>query len=273
MHLAPDCYGITFATFSTCDAVRFIEREASPTGELASYGHIIVVGGINDVLLVRNLWPLGFRWAGLPHRVRAFCWQQGWKATLTFADLWRVSHHHRCADHLAEEIRTIRTEDPDCPIHIVAHSAGTAITAYALERLEHETITSAAFVASGLSPDYDLSRAIRHCSAGLLSVHSRFDLLTLGIGTTLLGTVDRKRRPAAGMLGFRSPTDPEAQQRFVQMDWNIRYSRQGWIGGHISGSSPWFAKRTLAGWIRRMEGAIDVEVEKKWLAAPALASL
>lgn len=221
-----------------------------------NHGTILIICGINDVVLVRNGWPWGLRWAGLPHRIEAFVWQQGLWAVFCFADLWRTSHHRRSAERLAARIRQLRQDEPDAALHVLAHSAGTAIAAYALEQLDPaagETVTSAVFVASGLSPSYDLSRAIRACDRGLFALGSRLDLLTLGLGTTLLGTVDRCHRPAAGCVGFRPPSDPVAASRFTQRFWRPRDIWQGWLGEHLSGASPGLARRTLAGWIRQVE--------------------
>ena len=188
-----------------------------------------------------------------------FVWQQGFWAALTFADLWNTKHHHRSADQLADEIRAVRTADPDAPVHVLSHSAGTAITAYALERLTaDESVTSAALVSSGLSPDYDLSAAISRCSAGLLAVTSPLDFWVLGIGTTLLGTVDRKHRPAAGAAGFHTPTDAEAAAKFTHVRWSPDQVQHGWVGGHLNTTSAGFAGRMLAGWVRHAEaGAVE----------------
>ena len=223
-----------------------------------SRGTIFLVGGINDTFFVRYHWPKGLAGAGLTHDIRSFAWQQGFWAALTFADLWNTKHHHRSAEQLADDIRAVRTADPDAPVHVLSHSAGTAITAYALERLSaDECVTSAALVSSGLSPDYDLSAAISRCSAGLLAVTSPLDFWVLGIGTTLLGTVDRKHRPAAGAAGFRTPSDPEAMAKLTHVRWSPDQVKHGWVGGHLNTTSAGFAGRMLAGWVRHTEsGAV-----------------
>ena len=214
-------------------------------------GTIFTVGGINDVWLVRTGWGTGLRTAGLPHRVIYFRWQQGLLATLTFADLWRTAHHRASADRLAGLIRATRREHPDEPVHVMAHSAGTAITAYALESLdEGESITSAVFVGSGLSPAYDLTACLSRCRYGILSVESWLDVFFLGIGTTLLGSCDRRFGPAAGMVGFKA-ADPKLRT----LRWHPRFVRTGWVGGHLSQASPWFVARTLAGWVHQAEAS------------------
>jgi hypothetical protein len=214
-------------------------------------GTIFTVGGINDVWLVRTGWGMGLRSAGLPHRVVHYRWQQGLLAILTFADLWRTSHHKESAGRLAGLIRAAHRDHAGESVHVLAHSAGTAITAYALEGLdEGEAITSAVFVGSGLSPGYDLSACLCRCRYGILSVESWLDCFFLGIGTTLLGSCDRRFGPAAGMVGFTA-ADPKLRT----LRWHPQYVRSGWVGGHLSQASPWFVAQTLAGWVRQAEGS------------------
>jgi hypothetical protein len=214
-------------------------------------GTIVLVGGINDVWLVAAGWGRGLRLAGLPHRVVHFRWQQGLRATLTFADLWRTDHHRASAGRLAGVIRDAQREHPGEHVHVMAHSAGTGITAYALESLgEDGAITSAVFVGSGLSPGYDLTACLKRCRAGILSVESWLDWFFLGVGTCLLGSCDRRFGPAAGMVGFR-----REYPGLVRLRWHPRFVRQGWVGGHLSQASPWFVSRTLAGWVLQAEAS------------------
>jgi pimeloyl-ACP methyl ester carboxylesterase len=223
-------------------------------------GTIILLGGINDVWVVGRAWKRWLPTAGLPHRLEPVRWQQGFWATLTLADLWRTDHHRQVAAGLAARIRQIQAERPGEPVHVLAHSAGTAITAYALEQLAAaEMITGAAFVGSGLSPGYDLSAALLRTRAGILSVESRLDVFFLGVGTRLLGTVDRQRSFAAGMVGFARPSDPAVADKLVRVQWSPRFVRQGWLGGHISIASPWFVRGTLAAWVRQAESVADEE--------------
>jgi hypothetical protein len=223
-----------------------------------SRGTIFLLGGINDVWVVGRAWRRWLPAAGLPHRIELIRWQQGFRAALTFADLWRTDHHRRVAADLAARIRQSQSTHPGEPVHVLAHSAGTAIAAYALEQLSPaEAITSAALVGSGLSPDYDLSAALHRTTAGILTVESRLDAFFLGVGTRLLGTADRRWSFAAGMVGFRTPSDAAAAEKLHRTQWSPRYLRQGWLGGHISIASPWFVRGTLAAWVCQAEASAE----------------
>lgn len=214
-----------------------------------SHGTLFLLGGMNDVWVVGHAWRRFLKATGLPHAIELIRWQQGLWATLTFADLWRTSHHRNTATELVNRIRETQVAKPGEPIHILAHSAGTAIAAYTLEQLAPvEAITSAVFVGSGLSPHYDLSAALERTKAGILSVESWLDLFFLGLGTSIFGSADRRWGPAAGMVGFQT-----ASEKLYRTRWTPRFVRQGWLGGHISIAAPGFVRDTLAAWIRQTE--------------------
>lgn len=215
-------------------------------------GTIFLVGGINDVWLVRVGWGHGLTRAALPHQIEHFRWQQGVIASMTFADLWRTEHHKQSGARLASMIVSAQQQHGG-PVHVMAHSAGTAITTYALEQLPAEhPVVSAVFVGSALSPTYDLSRAMSRCRAGILSVESWLDCVFLGIGTCMLGSCDRRFGPAAGMTGFVKECPGLHRLR-----WHPRFVRQGWVGGHITQASPWFIEKTIAAWIRQAEASVE----------------
>ena len=150
----------------------------------------------------------------------------------------------------------MKREHPDEPIHLLAHSAGTAIVAYAMEMLgEDEPITSAVFAGSGLSPHYDLTACLKRCKAGILSLESWFDCFFLGVGTTLLGTAigDSDPLPVWSasasswcLLRHLAKTAPASMLR-----------RQGWVGGAPRLASPSFVRETLVPWIRHAESAVQ----------------
>ena len=219
-----------------------------------SRGTIILLGGMNDIWVVARSWRWGLTWCGLPHALETFRWQQGFRAILTLADLWRTSHHRSEAERLADRVRAIHAERSGEPVHVFSHSAGTAITAYALEQLApQEAVTSAVLVGSALSPEYDLSAALRGTRYGILTVESRLDLFFLGLGTRIFGTADRRWTVAAGMVGFREPSDPDQARKLYRTRWTLPLVRQGWVGGHTSIASPWFVRGTLAVWVGQAE--------------------
>src|SRR5688500_767192 len=93
------------------------------------------------------------------------------------------------ADKLAEKLRKLAEEDPKRKINVIAHSGGSGIAAWALERLpDGVKIDTLVFIAPALSQRYDLSKALRHVRGKLYAFTSENDVLVLGAGTRMFGT-------------------------------------------------------------------------------------
>jgi pimeloyl-ACP methyl ester carboxylesterase len=215
-------------------------------------GAIFIVGGINDTGFVTGRWRRKLAAEFPAYDVTIFRWQQGVLAMLTFADLWRTTRHRKGGELLADRIRKAQAETRGGPVHVVAHSAGMAVTAYALSHLsEDESVASVCVVAAGVSPWFDLTGTVARCKYGFQEVSSLMDLWFLGFGTLLLGTADRVWSPAAGMVGFRATKDPK---RFA-VRWRPRDILRGWVGLHTAVIGKRFVREVIADWIRQADGA------------------
>ena len=60
-------------------------------------------------------------------------------------------------------------------------------------------------LAPALSPGYDLTAALRAVRREIVVFWSPLDLIVLGAGTRLFGTIDRVKTVGAGLVGFRVP--------------------------------------------------------------------
>jgi hypothetical protein len=231
----------------------------STSGRLAR-GKIFLLDGIGGARWLPRAWAAGLRAAGLDHDLEEFYWSHGILASPFYPDAWNLRRNRRQAEGLAERVRAYRRDHPGRPVHVVAHSAGAGVAAFALERLApDESVTSAVLVSSGLSPWYDLAPALARTTAGALAVHSPLDVFFLGIGTLLVGTVDRRHTPAAGLVGFHPPRrDPETRRaygRLRQVWWGPGMLRQHWLGNHNGVGARRFVRDTLAAWVREAEAA------------------
>ena len=70
-------------------------------------------------------------------------------------------------------------------------------------------------LAPALSPAYDLSNALRAVRREMVVFWSPLDVIILGAGTRVFGTIDRVKTASAGLVGFRVPAigKLERQQR------------------------------------------------------------
>jgi pimeloyl-ACP methyl ester carboxylesterase len=153
------------------------------------------------------------------------------------------------ADALTKRYR----ENPSRRIVITSHSGGTGIAVWALEKLPDDVkVDTVVMLASALSPDYDLTRALRHVRGRMYAFNSLTDTLVLGVGTRTFGTVDGVKCDAAGRCGFSLPdgADETQYKKLVQVPYNAAWMALGNIGDHIGPMSNPFARDVLAPVVR-----------------------
>lgn len=185
--------------------------------------------------------------------------QGGWDGTISIYDwtehdpgldaLLNHDRNLREAQKVAGQIEDRLTKDPNLEITLTSHSGGTGIAVWALQKLpEGMQVQTLVLLASALSPEYDLSKALRHVRGKAYVFYSQNDQVVLGAGTRLFGTIDGVKSEAAGLIGFRVPEGADKQQyeKLVQKPYD-----KGWlafenIGNHVGCMSQPFAQNILA---------------------------
>jgi Serine aminopeptidase, S33 len=213
-------------------------------------GLVIVLGGVG------GLDPCGFslrravRAAALPYAVEAVFWGHGFGRWYT--DLSDVAHVDRQAERVAESIRRFKAEHPAEPVFVVGKSGGAGVAVGVLERLEENSMARAILLAPALSPGYDLAPALRAVRGELVVFWSPLDIIILGAGTRMFGTIDRVRTVGAGLVGFSVPGSdqpPDERKRqyakLRQVRWQPRMARFGHLGGHFGSDNPWFLRECV----------------------------
>jgi pimeloyl-ACP methyl ester carboxylesterase len=149
------------------------------------------------------------------------------------------------ADMILKHVR----EHPQQPITLTSHSAGTGIAVWALEQLPDDVkVDDLVLIASALSPQYDLSKALRHVRNKAYAFNSDLDVLVLGAGTKMFGTVDRVYGDAAGRVGFTMPSGADEVQykQLEQYPYDADWMRFRNNGEHIGPMMRPFASNVIA---------------------------
>ena len=181
-----------------------------------------------------------------------------------FADLTDVNNRDAKAAQLADAVRQFKSWKRNVPVFLVGKSGGSGLVVKALERLEERSVERAILLAPALSPDYDLSAALRALSHDMIVFWSPLDVFLLGLGTHVFGTADRIRTASAGLVGFRVPTlpasTPDAAQhdfpyaKLRQVKWSVRMVAAGHLGGHFGADSPVFLRNYVVPLLRTEAG-------------------
>jgi pimeloyl-ACP methyl ester carboxylesterase len=156
--------------------------------------------------------------------------------------------HDREAQRVATALEKRYRENPKRRIILTAHSGGTGIAVWALEKLPDDVqIDTVILLASALSPTYDLTAALKHVRGTMYALTSATDAIVLGVGTKTFGTVDGVKCEAAGKVGFSMPdaADEAEYAKLKQMPYQAEWLQLGNIGDHIGPLGRLFTRTVL----------------------------
>ncbi len=212
----------------------------------ASHDHTIHLPGIAGARSLDRRFVHGLRDGGYEGTVEIFDWTS---QDPGLAALLARKRNEKQADVFAEKIRQRMKEDPGLKIRLIGHSGGAGIATWALERLPKDVqVESVVFIAPALSQRYDLSKALSHVRGKAYVLSSVNDVIVLGAGTRLFGTIDGVKEEAAGLRGFTMPDEADKEQyaKLVAMPYTSDWMSFGNIGDHIGPMSETFAKEFIS---------------------------
>lgn len=217
-------------------------------------GTVFILDGVGGTRMVPALVRKGLQEAAVPYATYFFDWHHGPPGEL-LGDLMCMRRNRLEAARLARLIRRFSREHPSAPVHVVAYSGGTGIAVWAAERLGGRArIETLVLGCPALSPGYDLRPALRNVGRCYV-LSSRRDWIMLGLGTSLLGTIDRRRGPAAGLVGLRmrnQPEKPDSPQdaKLKQIWWTREMRQYGHYGHHVGFATSRFVRHCIAPLLR-----------------------
>jgi hypothetical protein len=218
-------------------------------------GLVLVADGVGGLDLCGTALRYVLAAAGLRYAFHTVPWGHGFGRW--HADLTDVGNRDLQAGRIAQAVDRFRATQPDDPVFLVAKSGGSGVIVKALEQLTEGTVKRAVLISPALSPEYDLTAALRAVAHELVVFWSPFDVVVLGAGTRVFGTVDRVRTPSAGMCGFQVPDSSAAGDssaapyaKLRQVRWHWRMASTGYLGGHVGPDSPIFLKKYVVPLLR-----------------------
>lgn len=223
------------------------------TDQGQEYGKTWYVGGAGPVGSVAGTLsvPRGLRQAGYRGAIETFGWQSvvGW----TLRDQMDRERNEGQARRLAGRIEEYVRAHPGRRVNIIALSAGTGITTWALEALPEDVrVGTVVYLASSLSRQYDLSEALKRVDGKLYCFYSPRDPV-LKYGVPVAGSVDRElfESNAAGSYGFAMPPGrdtrrAELYRRLRNRPYRDEYAEYGYHGLHTDGTAQGFVAKVIA---------------------------
>jgi len=220
--------------------------------ERLDQGLVVVLPGIEGISPLNHSVVRGLIDARIPYAIRLYNWTAS-RLKPGITNLWMRSRARLIAAHVADMVVDYQQQFPGRPVHLIGHSGGGALIAYILEELPPgRSLQTCVMIAPALGPRFDLAPALRRIDGKLYNVRSYWDWYFLGVGTTLVGTLDRHFGISGGNLGFRWPTtaEPERheiyQERFEELHYEFKMLADWHWGGHLSSTNRVFIERRIA---------------------------
>jgi pimeloyl-ACP methyl ester carboxylesterase len=224
----------------------FAEKAQRAGDTRDAHERLIHLPGIAGARLLDRYFVAGLREGGYEGEIEVYDWTAGDPG---LGALLARRRNDAQAAKLAEHIKGLLRADPDLKIRLVGHSGGAGIATWALERLpEGMQVETLVFVAPALSQRYDLSRALAHVRDKAYAFTSENDVLVLGAGTRMLGTIDGVKEEASGLRGFTRPDGADDAQyaKLVPMPYTAAWMALGNIGDHIGPMGRTFAHEIIS---------------------------
>jgi hypothetical protein len=201
---------------------------------------ILVADGIGGLDLCGTGLKYSMGAQGSPDVVKVVPWGHGlgrWHADLT-----NEANHDAQARLIADQVLDWYARDNGGSVFLVGKSGGTGLIVKALESLPEGAVEVVVLLSPALSPSYDLTRALRAVKREMVAFWSPLDVIVLGLGTAVFGTIDRVRSVSAGLVGFRV-REGEAYARLRQVRWQPGMATTGYLGGHVGPDCPAFLRK------------------------------
>lgn len=241
---------------------RTAQAAADGQGALrAAGGLVLVADGVGGFDVCGTAMRYVLAAEKLPYAVEIVSWGHGFGRWL--ADLTSARNRDEKAGLLARSVQRYKAERPMDLVYLVAKSGGAGVVVKALELIGEKQVERAVLLAPVLSPDYDLSCALRAVRHEMVVFWSPLDVFMLGMGTKVFGTVDRVRTAAAGLVGFRVPAAEEKTRennggeydKLRQIRWRPQMATALYLGGHFGTDSPLFLRKYVAPLLRPPEAS------------------
>lgn len=216
------------SAFTAASVLLLLSGCHNSRSDFEPYGKTFYLDGAGGLGFGTSAVPEGLRRAGYLGDCEVFDWSTTKNPLLDQVDPLGFNKMH--AKTLAHKIRAYRQKFPKQEVNVIALSAGTGVTVWALERLNGKyRVNNVFLLGSSLASSYDMRLALKSVKGEVYVYHSPHDAILAVV--PMIGTVDGKLgAKVAGLVGLRGR--PTRSNKIVNIGWEKKWERLGWNGGH-----------------------------------------
>ena len=230
-------------------------NQAFQTPERLDAGLVVILPGIEGESAANQNIRDGLNAAGIDRSLQIWHWGRPVPGVGMILNQIDFLGNYIAGERIAQRIMKYQDEYPDRPVHIIGHSGGGGIAVFAASALpEGREVTGLVLLSASISSGHDITRALNHCSSGIVNFYNTSDLALLGLATTVLGNVGGAHGPSAGLQGFTTPDasgDPDkllAYQKLHQIALSGAMLESG-ATAHFATTQRSFISTYVAPWI------------------------
>ena len=219
------------------------ERDRSPVQSRSPW--LLELPGISGETDLDTDLIHGLRKGGFEGPIKTYDWTQ---SNPGIPALLNRHLHEEEAVKISDMITRQFHSSPGQKLIVVGHSGGAAMAVFAIQKLPPDVkVDKLVLLAPALSPDYDLSSAFAHVAGNCYAFTSPNDMVVLGAGTRLFGTMDGKKTGAAGQIGFVPPDNACSAQyeKLVAKPYTPDWMKYKNDGDHVGTMTETFATAVI----------------------------
>jgi pimeloyl-ACP methyl ester carboxylesterase len=216
-------------------------------------GLVVILPGIEGRSSVNDSIALGVVASGLPHAVMIIDWRKSRPWNPFYLTMER--HNRSQAREVARVLVGYLNSFPGRSVHLIGHSAGAGMALFVLQAMpEHLKVSTVILLAAAISRDFAVDELTGRTTRGIWNFYSPLDMPTVGLGTLMFGTMDRRHAFSAGALGFREKLKTqsltESQPRLHQVRYRAAMIREWNFGGHFGATNAAFVRTHVSPLLR-----------------------